>query len=217
MLKSFERRLERMVEGVFARAFRSSLRPIELGRRLVREMEDQRSVDVRGRVIVPNHFAFALNPSDAAQFADIEEALVRELADAAREYARDEGYHFMGPVTIDLSVDERLRTGRFELTSRMQEGEGGATANLVLPTGQRLPLAERVVTVGRLPECDVSLPDPNVSRRHAEIRPSGEGFVVVDLGSTNGTRVNGVPVGEKRLLDGDAIAIGNTVLRFEAS
>jgi hypothetical protein len=218
-MRGFERQLERMVDGVFSRAFRSSLRPVELGRRLVREIEDHRSVDVRGRVIVPNAFTFSLAPDDAEQFTDIHDALLRELADAAREYARDEGYAFMGPVAVELTTDPKLRTGRFELTSRLAGGTGGVGAgSLVLPDGTRIPLAESTVTIGRLPECEVSLADPNVSRRHAELRPKGDGFVVVDLGSTNGTRVNGAPVaGEHRLADGDAIAIGTTVMRFEAS
>ncbi len=218
VLKSLERRLERMVEGVFARAFRSGLRPIELGRRLVREIDDQRSVDVRGRTVVPNAFRIMLSPADHDQFAEIHDALVRELADAAREYAREEGYHFMGPVSIELLADERRRTGTFLVEARMRAGAGGAGAgSLVLPTGQRVPLAEHVVTIGRLPECEVKLDDPNVSRRHAELTPSGDSFLLRDLGSTNGTKVNGIRVVERQLEDGDEIMIGNTRLRFEAS
>ncbi len=217
-LQGFERGLERMVEGVFARAFRTSLRPIELGRRLVREMDDHRSVDVKGRVVVPNEFSFALSRDDKANFAEIEEALVRELADAAREYARDERYAFMGPVQVRLIVDPSMRPGRFGLTSRMHEGQGGAGAgSIVMPSGARHRLGGRTLTIGRLPECDVTLSDPNVSRRHAEIRPAGNGFAVTDLNSTNGTKVNGASVTDHRLADGDQITIGGTVMRFEAS
>jgi pSer/pThr/pTyr-binding forkhead associated (FHA) protein len=61
------------------------------------------------------------------------------------------------------------------------------------------------------------LADPNVSRHHAEVRPAGDGFVVVDLGSTNGTRVNGAKVAEHLLVDGDEVRFGNTVVHFEAS
>src|SRR5690348_10472377 len=109
-LKAFERRVERLVEGTFARAFRSGLRPVELGRRVVREMDDNRSVDVRGRTVVPNSFAVQLSQADYDQLADIHETLVRELADAAREHARDEGYTFLGPVVVDLVVDPKLWT-----------------------------------------------------------------------------------------------------------
>jgi Protein of unknown function (DUF3662)/FHA domain len=217
-LQGIERGLERMVEGVFSRAFRSSLRPIELGRRLVREMDDHRSVDVKGRTIVPNDFTFSLAPQDHATFTEIHEALVRELCDAAREYARDEGYTFMGPVQVELALDDELRPGRFTVVSRLHEGQGGVGAGtLVLPAGERIPLSEKPVLIGRLPDCEITLADPNVSRRHAEVRPFGTGFLVVDLGSTNGTRVNGATVSEHQLKDGDAITVGATRIRFDAS
>ena len=217
-LKGFERRLERMVEGAFARVFRSELRPVELGRRLIREMDDNRSVGVSGATTVPNHFTIGLSATDHEQFAEAENALVRELCDAAREHARDEGYTFMGPVTVELVDDDRLHTGAFSVVGRLREGEGGAGAgSLVLTTGQRVALKERPVVIGRLAECDVVLGDPNVSRRHAEIRPRGDGFEIVDLGSTNGTRVNGATVREQLLGDGDQITVGGTTMRFEAS
>src|SRR5688572_1583655 len=125
-IRGFERRLERMVEGTFARAFKSGLRPVELGRRLVREMDDHRSVGVRGGTVVPNHFTVSLSQSDHDQFEGVRDSICRELADAAREHARDETYQFMGPVEVEMVVDEKLRTGAFEITSRMQEGGGGA-------------------------------------------------------------------------------------------
>jgi hypothetical protein len=216
-LQGFERRLERMVEGVFARAFRSGLRPVELGRRLTRVMDAQRSLDVRGRTVVPNHFTVWLATDDHEQLAGVHDTLARELCDAAREHARDEGYSFMGPVGVDLEIDPRRRTGSFEIVGRLQEGEGGAGAgSLLLPTDERVVLGEHVVTIGRLPTSTIVLGDPNVSRQHAEIRPAGDGYVVVDLGSTNGTRVNGVRVGEHQLRDGDELMFGSTRVVFEA-
>jgi hypothetical protein len=208
-----------MVDGVFSRAFKSGVRPIELGRRLVREMDEHRSVDVKGRRIVPNQFVFHLSPSDHAALGEIDEALIAELCEAAREYARDEGYHFMGPVKVELTVGRDLKPGRFMLTSQMKEVGGGAGAgSLVLPTGQRLPLDDRPVVMGRLPDCTIVVSDLNVSRRHAEIHAVGTAFVLADLGSTNGTTVNGVRVnGERVLRDGDVITLGTTHLRFEAS
>lgn len=217
-LQSFEHRLERMVDGVFARAFRSSLRPVELGRRLVREMDDHRSVDVRGRTIVPNDFTFTLSPDDLAAFTDINEALVRELCDAAREHAREEEYSFMGPVRVALDADERFKAGRFSLASHMQEPMPGSTeptAALVLSDGTRIGLGEEPITIGRLPECGIVVADPNVSRRHAVVRPAGNGWTVSDLKSTNGTRVNGIPITERPLNPGDQITLGATVIRFE--
>lgn len=218
-LQSFERSLERMVEGVFARGSRSSLRPVELGRRLLREMDDHRSVDVKGRRIVPNEFTFHLSAKDHAALRDIEDALGIELAESAREYARGENYHFMGPVNIALEVDNNLRGGRFEVVSRMKESvTGGGAGSLVMPSGERIPLDRPSVVIGRLPDCDISLSDPNVSRRHTEVRVAGSGYLVADLGSTNGTKVNGVRIdGDRMLTDGDIVSVGSTHLRFEAS
>ena len=207
-----------MVEGTFARIFRSGIRPVELGRRLVREMDDNRSVDVRGRTIVPNQYTIHLSEADLDRFAEVVDSLRRELAEAAREHARDEGYVFMGPVSIHLEMDERQRTGAFQITGRMREGDGGVGAgSLMLPTGDRLPLGEQTVTFGRRPESTVQLADPNVSRNHAEIRPQGNGWVLIDLGSTNGTRVNGVRISSHELVEGDEISFGNTRITFEAS
>jgi hypothetical protein len=218
VLKTFEQRLEKMVEGAFSRAFKSGLRPVEIGRKLAREMDLNRSVGVSGRPTVPNHFVVHLSPADHASFSSMGTALSRELADAVRDHARDEGYTFVGPVRVELLADEALRTGAFQIESVMTEGTGGAGAgSLVLPTGQRIALSERVLTIGRLPECNVVLEDANASRHHAEVRPQGDGFVVVDLGSTNGTRVNGARMSQQLLEDGDVIQIGNARLVFEAS
>lgn len=217
-LQSFESGVERMVQGVFSRS-RSTIRPIELGRRMLHEMDDHRSVDVKGRRIVPNHYDFHLSPRDHASFADIEDALRIELCETAREYARDEGYHFMGPISVELVVDNSLRPGRFGISSQMKQAvAGGGAGSFVLPSGERIDLAGRVVTIGRLPECTIAVTDPNVSRRHAEVRARGTGFVVVDLGSTNGTKVNGTRIdGERLLNDGDIVSFGSTHVRFEAS
>jgi hypothetical protein len=217
-LKGFERRLERLVEGAFARAFKSSLRPVELGRRLVREMDDQRTVGVRGQTAVPNHFTITLGPEDHDELSGVEESLSRELTDAARNHAREEGYVFMGPVEVRLNQDPDLRTGSFGLSARFQEGEGGGSPwVLVLPGGERIHLTAATAVIGRGADATIRLQDSSVSRRHAEIRPNADGYVVVDLGSTNGTRVNGAGITERQLRDGDTISVGDSQLRFEAS
>src|SRR4051794_13297785 len=217
-LKGFERRLERLVEGVFAKAFKSSLRPVELGRRLIREMDDQRTVNVQGGVAAPNNFTITLGPEDHAQFTEIEESLLRALADEARTHAREEGYVFMGPVEVVLQRDPDLGVGSFGLSARFKEGPGGTAGGaLVRHDGSRVPLADATVTIGRAADAEVRLTDTSVSRRHAEVRRTGDGWTIVDLGSTNGTRVNGAPVSDRRLQDGDTITVGDASLRFEAS
>lgn len=217
-IRGFERRLERMVEGTFSRVFRSGLKPVELGRRLVREMDANRSVGVTGERVSPNHFVIELSPGDMEQFGDVSESLRRELADAAREHARDEHYSFLGPVSVDLVVSDRLKTGNFRIAAGLREGKGGvAPGSLVLPDGQRVVLGEAIVSVGRLSECTLVLEDTNVSRNHAEIRPHGTGFKLIDLGSTNGSKVNGERVAERQLHDGDLLEFGSIGIRFEAS
>lgn len=217
-IKGFEGRLERAVEGTFSRLFRSGLSPVEFGRKLVRELDGNRTVGVDGRTIVPNSFTFRVAPSDFDQLADLLGTLRRELADAAREHARDERYVFVGPVEVAIDEDDSVRGGLLALDARFAEGEGGLPpGSLLLPTGDRVPLGEYIVSVGRQNDCTIVLGDPNVSRHHAEVRPSGDGFVVADLGSTNGTKVNGTRVAEQQLHDGDEVTFGNTVMHFQAS
>lgn len=216
-LKGFERRLEKAVEGTFSRAFQSSIRPVEIGRRMVREIDTNRSIDVRGRTVVPNSLVVYLSAEDHTALSGVLESLQRELADAAREHAREEGYSFLGPVEVSFEPSN-LRTGTCQVNGSLKEGRGGAGAgSLVLPTGDRIPLGEAVITIGRRAESTIVLSDPNVSRNHAEIRPAGSGWVLVDLGSTNGSRVDGIRVSIQPLEDGNEISFGNTRMWFEAS
>jgi hypothetical protein len=217
-LQQFERRLERMVEGVFARAFRGGLQPVEIGRRLTREMDLRRTMAPRG-TLAPNEFVVVLSPADRARFAAIEDELVDELVAVARDHADLEGYQFLGPVRVAMETDEQLSPGLVEVLGEIKRHEEDISIHLLLPDGTRRPLTGKPVVIGRLPECDVVLADPNVSRRHAEVRPAGKGgadFEVVDLGSTNGTRVNGMPLTGARLLrSGDKINLGATTIGFE--
>src|SRR3954452_23253679 len=215
-LHQFERRLERLVEGVFAKASRSGLQPVELARRLTRTMDAERTLGVR-RTVAPNHFTFVLSSTDSDRFAAFRDTLIAQLADAAREHARDENYRFLGPVTIDIEDDDGAAAGTFLVSGEIVGGPGGVVGSLVLEDGSRVEVGDDPVTIGRMPDCDVVLSDTNVSRRHAELRRKDDAIVVVDLGSTNGTKVNGAGVKERVLADGDEITVGLTKLRFEAS
>ncbi len=211
-----ERRLERFVDGAVGRFFRGGVRPVEIGHRIAREMADSRSVGVRGQPVVANVFEVVLATSDLERFAEVEDSLVRELSDAARETARDEGWEFMGPVGITFSGTNSLRGGQITVHARMKESDG-ASGVLHLGSGQQVVLGEFRVTLGRLSECTVTFDDTNVSREHAEIRPDGDGFVLTDLGSTNGTAVNDERVTRRRLENGDRIVFGGTTsIEFRA-
>jgi hypothetical protein len=217
-LQEFERRLERLVEGVFAKAFRRGLNLVEIGRRLTREMDVRRNVGVRG-LIVPNDFTVAVSPADHENvIAKMEQAVTRDLAGYVREHAREEGYVLVGPVVVRFETDDKLGTGEFLVASDMVEGEGGGPAGaLVTADGRRVEIALDPITIGRHPDCDIVLSDPEISRQHAEVRREEDGFVLVDLGSYNGTKVNGTGVRAPwRLQDGDEIGIVNHTIRFEA-
>lgn len=215
-LRDFESRLERLVEGTFSKAFKSGLQPVELGRKVVRAIDDGRTIGVRGTV-APNHLEVALSKADADRFAGFGDALARELADVAREHAREESAHFLGPVTVVLTVDDSFKLGQCEVVGTIAQGVGGRVGALVFADGTRLELGAETVTLGRLPSCSVPLADPKASREHCVIRPAPDGFTLADLGSTNGTMVNNVRVAERSLRDGDVITIGSTNIAFEAS
>jgi hypothetical protein len=214
-LQQFEERLERLVEGTLAKPFRSNLQPVEIGRRLTREMDLHRRVGVRG-LIAPNAFAVTLAPADVERFSNFIDALSRELSDAARDHAKNEGYLFVGPVEVEIFEGSALKAGRFTVEAEVREdADGGFLAELVLTDGRRVQIGTEPLVIGRLPECGVVLADSNVSRRHAELRRSGDSVVLTDLGSTNGTRVNGAPVRERILASGDEVSVGSTRLIFE--
>ncbi|HSL68451.1 MAG TPA: DUF3662 and FHA domain-containing protein [Actinomycetota bacterium] len=227
ILRDFERRLGNMVEGFFATAFRSGLQPVELAKRILREMDSGKSVGVKG-VWAPNHFVFTLSSEDAERFQQAEGALVGELKQVVRDAATERGWGLVGPPEIEFRTDESLGRGQFGCEATLVEGEpepapapsaaGGEAAIVLLEEGHEArtyQLHKQSVAIGRLPECDIVISDPGASRRHATIaREDGGEYVLRDLGSTNGTIVNDEPVGEHVLSDGDRITIGNTVLEF---
>lgn len=255
-LQSVENGLGRMVEGVFSRAFKSHVRPIEIGRRMVREIDANRTIDADGRRVVPNQFLIRLSPEDHRALADIAADLVVELENAAETYCADEGYRLRGPVVAVITEDPKLTKGRVVITSeivdtgevrsgRAQAGfprtttsssrdeRAGAPARsgratLVLSDGRELTLGSRPVVIGRLPECDITFDDSNLSRRHAEItvadasdgrqdsRHQEPRYIVTDLGSTNGTKVNGVRIDAPHALrTGDVVTLGLYSITFE--
>jgi Protein of unknown function (DUF3662)/FHA domain len=232
ILRDFERRLGNLVEGFFATTFRSGLQPVELAKRLLREMDDRKTVGVH-EVWAPNHFVFSLSPDDAERFEQAEQALVSELKQVVREAAAERGWGLVGPPEVEFQVDRALSRGRFTVEASLVEGDveepagpatgaaATATATLTLledgRPGRSYRLGRSPVTIGRLPENDIVVSDPGASREHARIRFDGERFVLNDLGSTNGTLVNDDPTPERPLEDGDRITIGSTVLEFRAS
>jgi hypothetical protein len=245
VLQRFERRLEGMVEGAFARAFRSELQPVEVASAVQREMDDRAAIVAKGRTLVPNDFVVELAESDRDRLDVYAESLGVELANLARDYAKEQGYSFVGPVRMRFEGVPEMTTGTFRIRSGVIRGstvEGGEirlpASDLPRAGGPGFPghprllvstpgapgegdgqqhtyeLQTPVTLLGRGTDCDLRLVDPGVSRHHAELRVEGDQVVLVDLGSTNGTFVNGQPVRRVVLSDGTQISLGRTTLVF---
>src|SRR3954451_24927358 len=249
VLRNLESKLAGLVEGTFSRAFKSEVRPVEIARKLAREM-DEHTVQSLSRVYAPNEYAVWLSPDDRAQFEGYEDELARELSGYLLEHARRERIALVTQPTITFKTDERLRLGESGIQARLvrppaheeehpSQGDEGHT--MVYSVAERVsePLREpdpRRATarlryegrsevlgsagavLGRSRDCDVVLDDPNVSRHHAEVRPSGGSWIVNDLGSTNGVQVNGrrlEPARPESLKPGDVIELGTSSVTFD--
>lgn len=218
VLDRFERGIERAVSGAFARAFKAEVQPVELASALRRETDTEAAVVARDRVLVPNAFVIELGPSDHDRVAQWDDTLAEELADAVTEHARHQRYAFVGPVSVRFHRDESLDTGVFRVRSARVKGRiAPATAATATPRhpvldvdGRRYQLTREVTVIGRGSDADVVLDDPGVSRRHAEIRLDDHGALVRDLGSTNGTFVDGERTASARLTDGSRLTLGRT-------
>jgi len=247
VLRTLESKLAGLVEGTFSRAFKSEVRPVEIARKLVREM-DQHRVQSLSRVYAPNEYAVWLSPEDRRQFEGYEDELRRELGGYLLEHARRERVSLVTRPIIEFRTDDQLRLGEFGIQARLvrppehqeappRQGDYGHT--MVHSVAERIsePLREadprrgtatlRIdgrnellgsggAVLGRSHEADIVVDDANVSRRHAEVRPSGGSWIVRDLGSTNGVKVNGRRIqGPQSLKPGDAIELGTARLTFE--
>jgi hypothetical protein len=248
VLRNIEHKIEGLFEGVFGRAFRTHVQPVELARKLVKEMEDHRVISV-SRVYAPNEYTIYLAPSDREQFESYEDSLRSELQQYLAENARRERYELLSDPAVVFETDGDLEMGEFGIATRMVQGavpqpgeppsqpEPGATMVYRKPveteavSAEELGLGREIVSltvdgtkheleegravIGRSKDCDIQLPDPNVSRRHAEVRQEGAAYWAVDLGSTNGMEVNGRRQKRAKLRQGDRITLGSTELVFQ--
>jgi FhaA, N-terminal domain/FHA domain len=121
VLRTIEQKIEGLFEGLFGRAFRTNVQPVELARKLVTEMEDHRTVSV-SRVYVPNEYTVYLSTADREQFTDYESQLRTELQEYLAEHARREGYALLTPPTVLMETDDDLAIGEFGIATRMVQG-----------------------------------------------------------------------------------------------
>jgi pSer/pThr/pTyr-binding forkhead associated (FHA) protein len=247
VLRNLESKLAGLVEGTFSRAFKSEVRPVEIARKLTREMEENK-VQSLSRTYAPNEYAVWLSPDDRKQFEGYERDLATELSGYLLEHARRERIALVTSPKISFRTDDRLRLGEFGIQARLvrpgedeseapSQGDEGHT--MVYTASDRLSQELREPdhrrgtarlryegktavlrsgggVIGRSRDCDVVLSDQNVSRRHAEVRPSGGKWIVKDLGSTNGVKVNGRRItGPQSLKPGDTIELGTSTIGFD--
>ena len=236
-----ERFFERLVERPSARLFKTRLQPVQILRRIERAMEAERGADGR-RGLVPDQFTVLVHPNDLAALLPAEQ-VASDLASGALNFARDHGYALRERPRVTLRPDQRLRPGEVEVetavspivaapgTAEGVAGEESGTRVFEVPVvrspeivleirepggpARRLPVTGASMRIGRAPECELVLRDSRVSRRHARLTARDGVLVLTDLGSTNGTRVNGHRVSEVVLGAGDRITIGETVLTIE--
>jgi hypothetical protein len=235
VLRTLETKIADLVEGAFGRAFRSEITPVELARRLVREMDRHRQSSLASTV-VPNEFVVWLSPGDRRHFASIEENLIEELSTHLLEHARSERLALPSRPQIQLRTDRRLSLGECGIEAKLVNTPPPAVARRaglppppeppvageVLPRayvdigGRRIAIGPAGSLIGRSADADIVIAANEVSRRHAQIAPDNDGWTLTDLDSTNGVRLNGRPIGvPTRLQDGDVIEVGAVELIFE--
>ena len=218
VIKKVENKIEKLVEGTFAKFFSSELKPVEISRKIVREIELNRSIGVHGDHLAPNDFDVAISESDYSNLIKAKEPLEQELEETIRDYSYQEGYIFLGSINVSIKKEENLRAGTFRIDARLKQDESGCPPGaLVLPDGRRIQIGNRVITIGRLQDSTVCIDDPSISRNQAEVLLRETGYLLSDLGSTNGTLVNGRRISQHVLTDHDQIEFGSYRIRFEAS
>jgi len=240
VLQRFERRLEGLVSGAFAKAFRADVQPVEIASALQRELDDKAAIMNKDVTLVPNQFVVELSEHDYNRLSIYAGTLCTELAEVVREHAAEQRYQLHGDVEVRMARADDLDIGVHRVSSSVVAAVRSVTppasavpqARVASPAaetsviperpaapaylevaGDRHPLTRPVTVLGRGTQVDLRVDDAGVSRRHAEIR-LGPPAVLVDLTSTNGTSLDGVRVTEAELHDGSVIGIGETMLVY---
>jgi hypothetical protein len=230
-----------MVSGAFAKAFRADVQPVEIASALQRELDGRAAIMGKGSTMVPNHFVVELSPHDYERLDMYAQTLGEELAEVVRDHANEQKYQLRGTVQVTFAEADDLDIGVHRIRSSVVAGvqsvvtpQGPPPAERIAAqaraettvlsgrrapapylevNGDRHPLTRPVTVLGRGTQVDLRIDDAGVSRRHAEIR-LGAPPMIVDLNSTNGTTVDGAPIGQYELADGALIGIGETKLVF---
>ncbi|KQQ06435.1 MULTISPECIES: FhaA domain-containing protein [unclassified Rathayibacter] len=209
ILDNFEKGLERVVNGAFARTFKSGLQPVELASALRRELDTTAAIVSRDRILVPNSITLRMSASDLDRMERMGSTLIDELTTVATEHAKKQGFRFSGPIAISLAADESLSDGMVEVDSRSVKGTVAYSPVLDID-GKRHPIIKARTVIGRGSDADITVDDSGTSRKHVEILWDGSRAQVHDLGSTNGSKLDGKPVTQAPLSPEQTISIGRT-------
>jgi hypothetical protein len=213
LLDNFERGLERAVNGAFAKTFKSGLQPVEITSALRRELDTRAVVVARDRILVPNKFTVRLSKPDFDRMTAIGPALIDELTQQVQTHAVAQRYAFAGGISIALALDESLSQGLIYIDSQNVKGAVAWTPVLDV-NGKRYPISHSRTVIGRGSEADITVDDTGISRKHVEILWDGTRGQVSDLGSTNGSKLNGFPLSKAPLEPDSVIEIGRTRIVF---
>lgn len=213
ILDSFEKGLERVVNGAFARAFKSGLQPLEVTAALRRELDTKAAVVARDRILAPNRFVVHLARPDFERMTNLGPALIDEWTHLVQQHATAQRYSFAGGISIELQEDRAAREGTVRIESVNVKGEIAWTPVLDI-AGKRYPITKSRTVIGRGSDADITVDDTGTSRKHVEILWDGARGQVNDLGSTNGSKLNGERITQAPLPPDSVIEIGRTRIVF---
>jgi hypothetical protein len=214
LLDNFEQRLERVVNGAFSKTFRSGVQPLEITAALRRELDVKAAVVSRERILVPNDFRVRLAKTDYEKMHAMGGALVDELVQLVKNHAAAQSYSFAGPVRVTLEQDPDLTVGIIRVVSEHVREEDVTWTAVVEVEGRRHPLKRGRTIIGRGSEADITVQDAGTSRKHVEILWDGTRAQATDLGSTNGSKIDGAPLTKAVLQPESVVQIGRTRIVF---
>ncbi|MDO4259302.1 MAG: DUF3662 and FHA domain-containing protein [Actinomycetaceae bacterium] len=218
----FENAVERGLNGAFSRVFRSGIKPVDITSGIRKAMDSGISEVTVDRTVAPNAFVVHLSPQDMAGLGADFSVLAEEFAQESTAHAEDNGYILLGPVTVELVANDYTPAGRLEVEASSVRGAVAPATNIapspehpiIELEGHKWLLTQPVTVLGRGTEADVIVDDSGVSRQHLELRITPNGVIATDLGSTNGTWVEGHRVDAATLVDGNQLTIGRTRILF---
>lgn len=213
LLDNFEHGLERVVNSAFAKTFKSGLQPLEVSSALRRELDTKAAVVSRDRILVPNRFVVQLSPRDYERMTQLGPALIEEFTQIVQQHAAAQRYSFAGGVSVRLREDDSLAQGMVDIDSSNVQGQISWVPVLDID-GKRYPITQGRTVIGRGSDADITVNDTGTSRRHVEVLWDGERAQANDLGSTNGSKLNGQPLTKAPLAPDSVIDIGRTRIVF---